>query len=560
MKQLNLKGKRKFIILAAAAAIMVIAVMVLAVGSLKKMPADSNLSLVRSGNTNISKSENRKQRLVVAADMLDGALNPLLAVSTGDQEACSLIFEPLAKKNPDGSFENVLAKNTAWDKTTLTLTIELKKDILFSDGSSMTADDVCASIGAYCLASYNLDSSSPYFNIKGAWDMNEQKAQGIEGIQKLDDHTVAVTFLQSSAKNWDILETPIQKNTFAAVDNTLTGFTSKDSFSKNAVGTGAYVFDGDISGMNLVLRRNSFYRESVKDINQIEFVKINFYDMQEALDAQNVDLVNFTANSEQFDMLYHASKYDIYTRPSNVIYSLGFNMNNVFLKEVSIRQAIAYALKYDNIVAKEWQDRYEPTSSIGYGTEDEKTLSALAPAYNKNKAEKILKELDFKSKIVFRLPVQEENEFQKTTASAIKKNLEAIGIQVEIEEYTDAEYVQALYIEDNFDLYLFTEAADYDWDTFEAFTRSRNGLTTACTDLTYTDAVSALSEAEDVSAYQTALKAAADKFYELVPAVPVARAKRYMAVSADLGGFRANAGETMITDVHEITSKAKEAE
>lgn len=559
MKQLNLSGKKK-IILAVVAAIMVMAVMVLAIGSLNKskVSADSNLNLVRSGNTNISKTEKRKQRLVVAVDTIDGILSPVTAAASGDQAACSVMFEPLAKKNPDGSFENILAKKVEWDKDTLTMTIELKKDILFSDGSQMTAADVCASIGAHCLTTYNLDTTGPYFNIKGVWDMNEQKTQGIEGIKRVDDFTAAIVFTQADAKNWDILETPIQKNDFAAIDDGFSGFSALENISKNAIGTGAYSLDSVSAGLMIVLKENANYRESVKDIKQIEFAKINFYDMQETLDEQNVDVVSYTANSEQYDMLYDASKYDVYTRPDDSIYMLGFNMNNVFLREKTIRQAISYALKREDIVTKEWKKRFEESNTIGYGTKEEEALSTVAGSYNKEEAVKLLKEVGLKDTLTFRFPVQEKNDFQKEAAAAIKKNLDAIGIQVEIIEYSDEEYVQALYVEDNFDLYLFSEPVTYDWDSLYAFTTLRNGMPVACTDSEYTDAVEALSEAGDAESYQTALKAAADQFYEVVPAIPIARAKRYVSVSADLYGFRADVGELMIAGVHEITSKAKE--
>lgn len=559
MKQLNLKGKQKKIILAAAAAIMVIIVMVLAVGSLnKKLPAGSNLDLVRSGNTNIRKTRIRKQSLIAAVDTIDGNLNPVVMTASGDQAACSIIFEPLARKMPDGSYENVLAKKVKWEKDTLTLTVELKEDILFSDGSPMTADDVCASIGAYCLSAYNLDTDGPYFNIKGAWDMNEGTAQGIEGIKKIDEHTVSVTFLRASAKNWGILETPVQKNTFASIGDQFDGFTAVEKLSRNGIGTGAYLVNSVSAGYSIQLTENPYYRETIRDIRQVEFKKVNFYDMEDALDEQEVDVISFSAGSERFDMLYDASKYDIYTYTGNNIYMLGFNMNDVFLREKEVRQAIAHAIRRDEVITKDWRSYYEETDSIGYGTKEEASLSASAPSYDKGAAEKILKKLGFEGEMSFRLPVREEDEFQKTVAMAVKESLEAIGIGVEITEYSNEEYVHALYIEDAFELYLFTQSAAYDWESLSAFGSARNGMPVACTDLEYIEAVDAISGAEDSAAYQKALSTAAEKFYECMPAVPLARAKSYAAVSADLGGFRSEAGEAMITDVHKITSKAKE--
>ena len=89
-----------------------------------------------------------------------------------DRMACEMIYEPLAKVHTDGSFEPVLAEQVDWDQEKLTMSIKLKEGILFSDGTPLTADDVCASIGIRCLAEYNMDVDSVYFHIAGAWDMN----------------------------------------------------------------------------------------------------------------------------------------------------------------------------------------------------------------------------------------------------------------------------------------------------------------------------------------------------------------------------------------------------
>lgn len=559
MKQLKLEKKSRNIILAVIAAIVVIVIMVFAAGSTskKKVSKESGLDLVRAGNTNISKDEARKQRLVVAVDTIDGILNPVITTASGDLAACRLIFEPLARKLTDGSYENVLAESVTWNKESLTMTIKLKPGIVFSDGSALTANDVCASIGAFCLASYNLDTDGAYFNIKGAWDMNEQKSTGIEGIRKVDDLTVEVTFMEALAENWEILETQIQKNTFADIEETFNGFFAEENLMKSALGTGAYAVESIAPGITIVLTANGSYREAIQDIKKVELSKINFYDMQKTLDAQNVDVVAYSANSEQFEMLYSAGKYDVYTRPENDLYALGFNMNNIFLKQQKVRQAISYALNRNEIIGKDWQSRFEECNTIGYGTTEEAKFEENAISYDKSKAVALLEEDNMKDRMTLRLPVQKENAFQMDAAAVIKKNLEAVGIGVEIKECTDDEYVQALYIADDFDLYLFLTPIAYDAESLYSFTTLRNGMPVACTSETFTEAIKAMDAAADQEEYQTALKTAATEFYDLVPAVPLARAKRYLSVSADLSGFATEAGVSMVTKVNEIISKAK---
>ena len=174
MDQLKNRKSNKKIILAALAVIVVCAGIVMAVSSLKTIPGleDTGLTVLKKGSGPVTKDENRKQRLIAAVDTIDGTLNPAFATTAADKMACGLIYEPLAYVNMDGSYEMVLAESADWNPEKKTITIKLKEGLLFSDGTRVTADDVCASIAINCLASYNQDDSGPYFHIKGVWDMN----------------------------------------------------------------------------------------------------------------------------------------------------------------------------------------------------------------------------------------------------------------------------------------------------------------------------------------------------------------------------------------------------
>ena len=75
-------------------------------------------------------------------------LNPYLSSGTKDAEAASLVIEPLAEYNPNGEIVAVLAARVptlenggvSGDRTRITW--NLREDVVWSDGTPLTANDV----------------------------------------------------------------------------------------------------------------------------------------------------------------------------------------------------------------------------------------------------------------------------------------------------------------------------------------------------------------------------------------------------------------------------------
>lgn len=553
----EIRGRRAFLA-AAAAAVCVGAVFGVRMMRQRQLEETTGYEVVRQGQGARKKDKTRSQRMIVAADTIDGCLNPALASAEADRMACELVFEPLAEVQPDGSLDFVLAEAADWDGETRTLTIRLKPDQVFSDGSPVTAADVCASISLYCQASYHEDMDSPYFNIRGVWDWNEGSAAGISGLRAADERTVVVAFLETDSRCWKILETPVQKNDFARVNEEMTVPGNIADYSFEAIGTGAYRASGISRGINITLEANSNYREDIQDIRWVEFAKINFYDLEQALANEEIDVVQYTANSAQFDRLYHAAPFTVYRRPVNQIYAIGFNMNNIFLKDSRIRKVIAAAFDKKKVLGAEWSERIAPTDTIGYGTEAlTDSWDANAPVHDKGEARRMMEETGLAGRISLRFPVLETNEFQKQAATQLANDLADVGITVEVKPLDSDAYVRALYVEDNFDLYIYNDIMDYDYDTFYRMTQARDGMTVAFRDNDYVELVNRLKEAADPEEYRNVLEETAAMFYDRMPVLPFGRVQKFLSISADLEGYGGKPDSLLLEQVHQIRSRSR---
>lgn len=113
-------------------------------------------------------------------------MNPYLSGGTKEIEAAALVIEPLARHNEAGTLVPYLAADiptlenggVSEDQTSITWT--LKPDLLWSDGTPVTANDVVFT-WQYCTA-------------EGGGCAQEAKFQGVTSVEAVDDLTVKVTF------------------------------------------------------------------------------------------------------------------------------------------------------------------------------------------------------------------------------------------------------------------------------------------------------------------------------------------------------------------------------
>ena len=113
-------------------------------------------------------------------------LNPYLSGGTKDIHAASLILEPLARYDENGDMMPWLAAgiptldNSGVAQDLMSITWKLRDDVVWSDGTPFTAEDV-AFTAAYCVDPTGGCSSAAAF-------------QGVAGVEAVDAHTVRIDF------------------------------------------------------------------------------------------------------------------------------------------------------------------------------------------------------------------------------------------------------------------------------------------------------------------------------------------------------------------------------
>lgn len=541
--------------LSAAAAVAAVAAILLFAGRSQVFSGifkdQSGLAMVREGKAEAVKKEGaRRETLRVYTNDATGMTNPAYAVSFGDAAVSSAIFEPLMRRDKDGSLVPVLAKKVQVSGDGTTYTIQLKKGLGFSDGTPVTAQDAAFSIAAMCAVERE---ETAYQNLAGYQEFSQGTVPMPEGVKTVGELELELVFDRPSPDNLAILETRIQK----MPDNTSAGtIAALQQIAMSGVGTGPYVKTDTPEGSGMRLAASPNYRGKIRDIKTVEFVAYGTYEMGDAIEAGGIDVAFFSSDSAFFDLLFDGKQYTIYEKPLLNLYFLSMNRNNQYLYIPQVRQAMALSIDRDEYafggLSKHLvkADGIAPEGSILVGDEplktDEKKAKELIEGANERYGH-------LKKRLV--LPILVGNKVQEELAKNVKSQLKKIDLTVDIEPMDQNRYLQQVYMLQDFDLILSGSAGIHKTSFYETLATDMQGLPIACNSRELDEAIAALENSYSPAAVNAAWKKLNTVCNRQVPVIPLARPKLYLAVSADLSGYRINQYDDFFENIQEIRVK-----
>ena len=121
------------------------------------------------------KAKNRKDTLVVGISKPGGVFLPYFQQNGWDGNVTSVIFASLVSTDKQGKPIPELAEK--WDVSSdqLTYTFHLRKDLKFSDGSPLTADDVAFTLTLLHDKAYEGEVDISQYAVKGGKEYKEGK-------------------------------------------------------------------------------------------------------------------------------------------------------------------------------------------------------------------------------------------------------------------------------------------------------------------------------------------------------------------------------------------------
>lgn len=325
------------------------------------------------------------------------------------------------------------------DPDGLTYHFVLREDVVFSNGSALTASDVQYTFERLLTAG-GVNDDVP-LEVLGAEALKNGEADSLEGFVVVDDTHFDITLAATNAGFIAELTGPamsiVDAETMAEVDNF--GLDCEDT-----IGTGPYVISEWVVNDHYTLVYNENYWGDAPDVKKMIVSIIpdastqNLMYQSGELDIIDLEFLDSTIVESTYKTAY-ADK--IISGPRVGMTYFALNANNEYLQDVNVRKALQMAIDVDAIVASIYsgdavvQNGIIPNGIWGFNEALER------PAYDPEAAKALLSDYA-EGEITFELAMDSSSSSNtQLVYQVVQQNLKAIGINAEIVTYDESSWL-----------------------------------------------------------------------------------------------------------------------
>jgi peptide/nickel transport system substrate-binding protein len=269
-------------------------------------------------------------------------LNPLVAASVESRNICDLIFLKLLEEQGDFvRFKPKLARGWEFGADSLTVTFALRDDVVWSDGTPVTAHDV--------RFTWELQVDTLV-----AWPSRSVKER-IEDVEVVDDYTVRFRF--SGRYPYQLMDANdgviLPKH---ILDTVPRAEIRACAFGRSPVGNGPYKLARWDSEQFIELERNPLYYE--KGLPLLDRVVFRIVPDMPALVTQlesgEIDCLESLSLEAVSEIRSSHPEIRIYTYPSRQQLFVAWNLRNPLFGSRDLRRALAMAVDTDEMIRTLW--------------------------------------------------------------------------------------------------------------------------------------------------------------------------------------------------------------
>jgi ABC-type dipeptide transport system, periplasmic component len=369
-------------------------------------------------------------------------VNPLFVVDQTSFDMQQALYSPFFEiVGGNLYYGNGLCESVTPNKDSSEFTMKLKSNLKWHDGKPITADDVVFTMDVLVDSSQKVPYSS-----YGMIDGKPVKAE------KIDDLTVKIKLPSPSAGFLGGLSQIycIPKHVYEGIKDI-----GKSELNQKPIGSGPFKFTEYKSGEYFKVSRFDDW------FNKVNLDSITFKIVKDANSA-NAALASGDINArlispEEYQTVSGYKNATIYSYNSGRVNAMFFNQNIKVLKDVRVRQAIAYALNKEELTNFAFTSSKFATPAYSILTPDTMYYKNDLTKYDNNveKAKALLKEAG-QSKLKLNILYISSNKTMESEATYIQSKLAEVGITITLNPMEESTFKNKILETDtkDFDLVL----------------------------------------------------------------------------------------------------------
>ena len=287
----------------------------------------------------------RSGALVIASPDINSTFNPLFAQSKVDKWVEDLVFDGLFVFGSGGELEGALAESWTSSEDGLIYTVHLKDNVVFHDGTPLTAKDV--------IFTYDAIKNDNYLGIYS------NIATYLSSYEAVDDYTITFTFNSERMENLSALILPILSESYYR-------FSSWNAFVdgfRTPLGTGPFKFESYSEGESIVLLKNSNYWNDNAKISGVVIRQMDETTALQAFEEGKIDVLEITASKSVTNDIKELGFGNVMTQYTNLVTFIGLDLSAPIFSEVNVRKALMIGLDREQFIQNQWNGF---ASSIAY--------------------------------------------------------------------------------------------------------------------------------------------------------------------------------------------------
>jgi len=348
-------------------------------------------------------------------------LDPRIGTDAQSERIYELIFDALLQR--DDHFNVIPGLAESWENPDpLTYVFHLRHGVKFHDGRSLTSRDVKWTFDSLINGAIRSPKTSTY--------------RAVASIDAPDENTVIFHLKEPYvALLWNLSE--------GAIGIVPEG--SGAEFNRHPIGTGPFRFVSQEQDKEVVLERNPDYWGTKPTIARVRFAVVpdattRILELRKG--SADIALNAFTADA--VETIRQQGALDVQQAPGTIYAYIGMNLRDPILKDVRVRQALAYAIDREALAKYLWRDEVKLADSI-LPPQSWAHAAAGNQVFDPAKAQMILDEAGYrpaKDGVRFHIVMKTSTEESTRLMSAVlQQQLRDVGIALDIRTFEFATFL-----------------------------------------------------------------------------------------------------------------------